>query len=445
MKYPQTIAFLVISLSIGLAGRTSADPVEYFTNKGFDKPVSTMQHPNAEYYNGVTYIAYQGPHEDPYVCAYDHTKATWSGPFKAGISPLGKTPDPTDHGPVDNHGRPSLLVDGQGYIHIIFGGHGGDRKLGENHHGTPGRGKQIHVVSKNPEDISSWEILDNVSPFGTYPQFVKMPDGDIYLFYRHGSHRSDWVYQKSTDDCRTFQPPVSILKHKPQAADPNIHDSWYVWFHQGKGDAIAATYNHHPCARRDHSSLRVNVYYMTLNCGTDTWENVKGDALTLPISKAYADANTRVIQSEESIRRVTLRVDAKGHPHLFHREKGHLVYYRWHEDAWQRWVVFTPKYRVTDADFRIESPDVIRLLVTVKTKGLNEVCWWKTENGGQSWDKENSLISNDTNITYLMGSLVRNAHPDAQAVVSEVNPNQENLYRKLFLFGQNGPVRRVEE
>ena len=445
MKDPQIIFFFVISLSIGLTAMVSADQTDYFANNGFAKPVSTMQHPNAEYYNGVTYIAYQGPHEDPYVCAYNHSTNTWSGPFKAGISQLGKTPDPTDPKPVDNHGRPTLIVDGQGYIHIIFGGHGGDAQFGENNFGTAGRGKQTHVVSKKPEDISSWEALDNVSPFGTYAQFVKMPDGDIYLFYRHGSHRSDWVYQKSTDNCRTFQPPVSILKHQPQATDPNTHDSWYMWFHQGKGDAIAATYNYHPCANPNHSSLRVNAYFMTMNCGNDTWENVKGDALTLPITKAYADAHTRVIETgEEGIRRLTLRVDANGHPHMFHKENGQLVYYRWDEKNWQRLATFPSEYRVTDADFRIVSPNEIRLLITAKMKKRNEVSWWKTEDGGQSWSKENTLISSDTNTTYLIGSLVYNAHSDAQVVLSEINANQDNLYRKLFLFGQKDPIRRIE-
>ena len=37
---------------------------DYFTDDGFDAPFKTMQHPSSEYYNGVTYIAYQGNHED---------------------------------------------------------------------------------------------------------------------------------------------------------------------------------------------------------------------------------------------------------------------------------------------------------------------------------------------------------------------------------------------
>jgi hypothetical protein len=438
-------ANLLLQLILPLAFVTltaKGTPTDYFADNGFAKPVSTLQHPNAEYYNGVTYMAYQGPHEDPYVCAYNHKTEQWSGPFKAGTSQLGKTPDPTDRDMVDNHGRPALLVDGNGYIHLIFGGHGGLSSLGKNQLGTPGGGRQMHVVSKNPEDISSWEILDNITPFGTYSQFVKMEDGDIYLFYRHGSHRSDWVYQKSTDNCRTFSSEVSILKHK-MGLNINTHDAWYAWFHEGIGDTIVVTFNYHPCKIVGHDSTRVNAYYMKMNCANESWENVEGKPLTMPVTKEYADKMTLACDTGEvGIRRVTMRVDATGLPHLLHRRANELVHFNWDGKAWQESVAFTKDYKVTDADFLVASPKKIRLLATARTGDRNEVSWWQTENGGQSWEKERTLMTNDTGSDYLMGSLARNAHPDAQVVVSEINPTQDNLYRKMFLLGKNGPVQR---
>lgn len=182
--------------------------LDYFTDNGLSNAVATIQHPAGQYYKGATYAAYQGPLEDPYVAAYDHATAKWSGPFKAGESILGKTPGAK----IDNHGKPAMIIDDAGYIHLIFGGHGGLPRHGTNALGDTHNGQQLHVVSKRPEDISSWEVLDNIPPFGTYSQFVKMDNGYIYLFYRHGAHRSDWVYQKSTDNGRSFAPPVSVLK-----------------------------------------------------------------------------------------------------------------------------------------------------------------------------------------------------------------------------------------
>ncbi len=50
----------------------AAADVDYFTDSGFGNPSTTLQHPTGEYFRGSTYVAYQGPHEDPYVAAYHH-------------------------------------------------------------------------------------------------------------------------------------------------------------------------------------------------------------------------------------------------------------------------------------------------------------------------------------------------------------------------------------
>jgi len=227
------IALAMLAFTRGVA----AEDVPYFTNNGYGNPVATIQHPSGEYHNGTTYVTYQGPHEDPYICSYHHESKTWTGPFKAGTSLMGVTVDAlTRDGQVDNHGRPALVVDAAGYIHLVFGAHGGSPSFGENLLGAPGKGKMTHLVSKRPGDISEWEVLDNISPFGTYTQWVKMDDGDIYLFYRHGTHQSDWVYQKSTDNGRTFSPEVSVLKCKPIADNPRDVEAWYAWFNNGRGD-----------------------------------------------------------------------------------------------------------------------------------------------------------------------------------------------------------------
>ena len=59
---------------------------DHFTDDGFDAPAKTMQHPSSEYYNGVTYVAYQGRHEDAYVCAYNHNQKKWYGSYLAGVN-----------------------------------------------------------------------------------------------------------------------------------------------------------------------------------------------------------------------------------------------------------------------------------------------------------------------------------------------------------------------
>ena len=274
------------------------EKVDYFADNGFGNAVAIVQHPSGVYHKGITYVAYQGPLEDPYVASYNHTTKVWNGPFKAGVSEMGK--DPNRKKKIDNHGKPAILIDDAGYIHIAFGGHGGMRKHGENPLGNYSFGKNLHAVSKNPLDISSWETLDNISLFGTYSQFVKMDNGDIYLFYRHGAHRSDWVYQKSTDNGVTFAAPVSILKHK-RRTNIEAEDSWYPWVSKGHGDDIIVAFDYHICRDnknaqdiRGHIPERHNLYYMVFDTKTGQWKNVKKEPLVMPLTKEMADEKALV-------------------------------------------------------------------------------------------------------------------------------------------------------
>ena len=91
-----------------LNGQSESKMVDYFSDKGYGNAVKTLQHPAGEHYNGITYVAYQGPLEDPFVAAYIHATNKWIGPFKAGESVLGKNPDEE----IDNHGKPAMIIDG---------------------------------------------------------------------------------------------------------------------------------------------------------------------------------------------------------------------------------------------------------------------------------------------------------------------------------------------
>ncbi len=424
--------------------------VDYFTDNGFGNPSSTLQHPTGEFYKGTTYLAYQGPHEDSYVCAYNHARREWSGPVLAGVSLMGKTPDPIDNSDVDNHGKPAMMVDRKGFIHVVYGAHGGSPLLGRNPFGapagTPRGGKLTHLVSKNPEDISSWEVVDNVSPFGTYPQFVQMDDGGVYLFYRHGSHRSDWVFQKSTDDGRTFAPPVSVLKHKAQPTDVTVHDAWYAWFAKGRGDTITASYIYHPCANPGHTKDRHNAYFMRMDCGDDSWDNIAGERLTLPVTKESADQKTLIFNTgAERCNHGTCRVDREGNPHVFFRyDKGQVRYSRWTGSVWTGPTAVLPEGGSggQDGDMIVESSTTVRMLLTSSNGDKGEVGWWNTTDGGQTWAKQPPLLSR-VGGGYGIGALVENFTPEGMVVVS-TSISSQHLYRQMILLGTDGPVKRPE-
>ncbi len=427
-------------------GVCAAGHVDYFADNAYSNPISTMQHPNAEYANGVTYVTYLGPHEDPYVAAYDHASGKWQGPVQAGVNIMGKAQDSASKADQDAHGKPAMVVDRQGYVHVVFGGHGGVVALGANALGTPGGGRQIHVVSQKPGDISSWRELANISPSATYPQWVKLANGDLYLFYRHGSHRSDWVYQKSTDDGRTFSEPTSILKHKVSQASPTVHDAWYAWFDNGRGDTITAHYVYHPCANPGHSKDRLNAYYMLMNCRDGSWTNARGEALTLPVTKESADRVTRIPNAgSDRSNHGTCHVDAEGRPHVYFRQGGEVRYYRWLGDAWQNPVaVAAPDQgKGHDGDFVIESPTSIRMLLDQDNAGVSVVGWWNSHDGGLTWQKGPALLSS-SELNFEASTLVRNAHPDARMLVASKSRKFDEPYHQMYLVGDKGPLGRPE-
>ena len=424
----------------------AGDTVNYFADNGFGRPLQTIQHPSGEYYQGVTYLAYQGPKEDPYVCSYNHVTKVWTGPFKAGTSALGKIPNPKNPAKNDNHGRPALLVDGLGYIHLIFGGHGGDNDQGNNSLGAYGSGRQTHLVSKKPRDISSWVILDNIPPFGTYSQFIKLSNNNIYLFYRHGPHRSDWVYQKSLDNGRTFANPVSILKHKPQKANPGVYDTWYAWFQEGPNNTVITSFNYHPCAESAvHTSLRTNEYAMKMNTLDDTWENAMGVKLTMPLTREAADSLTLVFDSKgETTRLGTNLADSQGNPNLFFRYNSKtqpICYSRWTGKEWQISNIIPPEYNFNGGDLFFEKGDKIQFFASYHHLGISEVGWWNSSDKGLTWKKEAALLSS-TGSSYTLSALIRNAHPDARVIVAEISNDLTVKNSKLYLLGNSGAVKR---
>ena len=445
-----------VNKKISLKEENKDGMVDYFANNGFGNAVAIVQHPSGVYHKGVTYVAYQGTLEDPYVASYNHKTKEWEGPFKAGVSEMGK--DPNRKKKIDNHGKPALLIDDAGYIHIAFGGHGGRPSDGKNLLGNHHYGKNLHAVSKKPLDISAWETLDNVSLFGTYSQFVKMDNGDMYLFYRHGAHRSDWVYQKSTDNGVTFDEPVSFLKHK-RRINIEAEDSWYPWVGKGNGDDIIVAFDYHICRdnknaqdKRGHIPERHNLYYMVFDTKTGQWKNVKNQPLEIPLTKEMADEKTLVkkIPDDWTFQGIA-DVDPNGNPQVCvlvgpdigAKRSGpkRLEHFRWNGQQWlQSKNSNLPR---GNGDLEVKSVTEVSIYLESETSNdVGEISRWDSSDGGNSFQKEKIFLERK-NSGFVISSLIENAHPDARIIVGEKEKGSD--FRKMYLLGDNGPIKRNKE
>ena len=225
--------------------------------------------PQAIYHNDKVILAYQGPNQDIYVlsCSRD---GTIDGPYFVVDNPLTN----------DSHGVPVIWVDADGYYHIAYGAHDYNPLK--------------HVRSANPDDISSWVSLDNITDYATYPQVIEL-DGTLYLFYRAGGHRDDWVYRTSTDGGYTWSGETVVI-------DSTLENVWYVSFRKGKDGRIHVAW----VWKDEQNSLgtdepewyqRYNVYYMYRD-HDGSWKNIEGETLTLPITKDIADTYCLVYRTD---------------------------------------------------------------------------------------------------------------------------------------------------
>ncbi len=166
-----------------------------------------------------TYIVYLNDGHRPFIKAYDHGNRKWSDAVRISSS-TGSSSQP-------DHLYPSLWVDAEGHLRVVYGAHGG---------------RYSYSVSQKPHDISAWESRPSIGTRHCYPQPIASSGGrEVYLFStRYGPRRL--VYYKSDDGGDTFSDRrlvvgpaphgrgvyIGTIKHQPQtASEPEkFHIPW---------------------------------------------------------------------------------------------------------------------------------------------------------------------------------------------------------------------------
>ncbi|SNR80029.1 BNR repeat-containing protein [Hymenobacter mucosus] len=196
----------------------------------------------------------------------------------------------------DAHNVISLMVDGQGYLHVSF-----------DHHGNPLR----YCRSTKPGSLELTDLLpmtgqqeQNV----TYPEFHRFPNGDLLFVYRDGSSgNGNMVLNRYTAHTQTWTRLHSVLidgqgkrnAYWQACLDPKgaIHVSW-VW-------------RESPNVASNHDM----AYARSLD-GGKTWQKSTGETYQLPITEASAEYAARIPQNSELINQTSITTDAAGMPYI---------------------------------------------------------------------------------------------------------------------------------
>jgi hypothetical protein len=215
---------------------------------------------------------------------------------------------------LDAHNVISIMIDGDGYLHMAW-----------NHHNNP-----LHYVkSKTP---GSLELTNELSMTGkqenklSYPEFYRMPDGNLIFFYRDGgSGNGSLVMNQYNIKTKTWtQLHNSLIDGQGQR---NAY--WQVYVDTKGTIHISWVWRETPDVASNH-----DLCYTRSTDGGRTWQKSSGELYTLPITAANAEYAFRIPQKSELINQTSMFADEDGHPYIatYWREEGssipryHLVY-----------------------------------------------------------------------------------------------------------------------
>ncbi|MBF0575963.1 BNR repeat-containing protein [Dysgonomonas sp. GY617] len=284
----------------------------------------------------------------------------------------------------DAHNVISIMVDGDGYLHVSW-----------DHHGHPLRyAKSVEPLSLElgEKESMTGELEENV----TYPEFYKMPNGDLIFIYRDGqSGKGNLVLNRYDVKSRKWSQIQRNLidgegkrnGYAQSCVDDKgiIHISW-VW-----RETPDVETNHDLC------------YAKSLDGGI-TWLNSQNKKYTLPIIAETSEYIALIPQNSELINQTAMTTDSQGRPYIasYWREPDsdipqyHIVYNNGIE-----WKVLNLNFRNTPFSLKGGGTKRIpiarpQLIVDSKGKDTNLFLLFRDEERGE---KVSIAVGKDINVS----------------------------------------------
>ncbi|MDR0765953.1 MAG: BNR repeat-containing protein [Odoribacteraceae bacterium] len=196
----------------------------------------------------------------------------------------------------DAHNVISIMVDGAGYLHAAWDHHGNALRYA--------RGVAPGSLELGEERPMTGENERNV----TYPEFFRLPDGNLVFMYRDGASGNGNLVMNRYDagSGRWTRLHSNLIDGEGRRnaywqacvdARGVIHLSW-VW-----RETWDVATNHDLCYARSRD-------------GGVTWENSRGEAYALPVRAGTAEYACRVPVNSELINQTSMCADADGMPRI---------------------------------------------------------------------------------------------------------------------------------
>lgn len=230
----------------------------------------------------------------------------------------------------DAHNSISIMVDADGYLHVSW-----------DHHGHPLRyARSISPLSLQLGDKE--EMTGENEQNVTYPEFFKLPDGNLIFMYRDGSSgRGNLVINKY--DCKTKR--WSQTQENLISGENKRNAYWQACVDEKGTINVSWVWRESWLVETNH-----DMCYARSNDGGNTWQNSRGETYALPITATTTEYACRIPQNSELINQTSMTTDDKGNPFIatyWREQDSKIPQYRIVYNDGEKWNVLNTNFRNT--------------------------------------------------------------------------------------------------
>jgi len=331
----------------------------------------------------------------------------------------------------DSHDNPVISLDAQGYVWIFSPSHG--------QFTTP---SFIHR-STRPYNIDHFETVSTDWLYA-YPQVWYRENGFVMMHT---------IYDNSRKlRCATSLDGI----HWTQAVRLAEIEQGHYQVTATQGDTIGTAFNYHP--EEGGLEARTNLYFMKSSDNGQTWTNIEGQTLDLPLTQIDNPALVHNYRAEGLLVYMKdLVFDSDGHPIILYiTSRGNLpgahngprtwMTARWTGSEWAMHPILVsdnnydmgPLY-LEDGQWKLIAP---ALPGAFAYNPGGEIGIWTSDNQGQSWTQQQQLTHNSQhNHTFVRRPV--NAHPDFYALWADGNPREPSRSSIYFTSKAGDHVWRL--
>ena len=214
---------------------------------------------------------------------------------------------------TDAHNSISIMVDGSGYLHLSWDHH--DNAL-----------RYARSVAPGSLELRPAEMTGRNEGSVSYPEFYRLPEGDLLFFYRDGrSGQGNLVINRYEHTKQRWQQVQQSLLN----GEGKRNAYWQACVDRAGVVHLSWTWRETPDVASNH-----DIAYAKSADGGRSWQRSDGTACRLPITAGNAEYAVRVPQGSELINQVSMETDDDGRPYIasYWRGQGsavpqyHLVY-----------------------------------------------------------------------------------------------------------------------